>query len=77
MICKKNGVVILLTEYGHCVMTDHYELDDIAIFRTTATVLHPGPTLQPTIEVYAIEHWFDQHRDYGVLIATPGNWDYL
>jgi hypothetical protein len=66
----RNGVVVKLAEYGDCRQTDLYlpeGVNGLYVFRTTAQPFHDSG---PHIIVHRIEHWFDEHRDYGVLIAS-------
>lgn len=73
MICTANGIVALLIEYGDCRMTDLYLPDGpggLFVMRTTA---QPMTSPEPHIVVRHITHWFDEQRNYGVLITKSGH----
>ncbi len=80
MICTKNGVTAHLDEYGLAVQTDRYDLGNgDLLLRTTARKFEVASEdydlgTGNDIVVHRIEHWFDEHRDYGVMLVRDGDW---
>lgn len=76
MICTRNGVLATLEEYGDARIADAYVVDDMLILRTTAQPIGPGCGHGGArVRVHRIHHWFDERRDYGVMIVKAGDWE--
>ncbi len=76
MICTKNGVPVWLEEYQAWVQTDRYDVDELLVLRTTARKYEDDGT-EPgahALRIHRIEHWFDEHQDYGVMLVKDGDW---
>jgi hypothetical protein len=70
MICTRNGVIVALNEYGDQRMTDLYlphGENGLWILRTTA---QPFLGKDPHLIIHRVLHWFDENKDFGVLIVN-------
>lgn len=75
MICTRNGVLATLEEYGDARIADAYVVGGMLILRTTAQPIRSGYHHSgPRVTVDRIHHWFDERRNYGVMIVLAGDW---
>jgi hypothetical protein len=68
----RNGVLAYLKQYSCIVVTDLYMIEGLMILRTSVPKIFSDTPAHVTVN--RIEHWFDEHQNYGVLIVEPGAW---
>lgn len=81
VVPEKNGCNVWLEEYGCFVHGDSYHFPNgMLVIRTCPQKIYGNQLARVHYHVPMVLHWFDEHDQYGVLIADAGplhKWKYF